>query len=250
MGKRLLRGAVVALIWLLLWSLASYFVGHEVLLPSPFAVLKALFGLLKTSDYYLSAALSLLRVLGGFLLGAAAGILFGTLMRLSAWMKAFFSPMMTVIRATPVASFILLLFIWVNKNTVPVFTSLLIVVPIVCGSLLAGLDQTDANLIEMTKAFQMSRTAQLKRLYIPSIMPYVSSASATSLGMAWKAGTAAEVICNPNYGIGARLYDAKIYLEAPTLFAWTVSVILLTFLLERLFSLLFRRQKKRRRTDD
>ncbi len=250
MTKKLLRGAVVALIWLLIWSLASFLVGHEVLLPSPLAVLKALMALLKTSDYYISAALSLLRVVAGFLFGAAAGILLGALMRLSVWLKAFFTPLMTVIRATPVASFILLLFVWVSKNNVPVFTSLLIVAPIVSGSLLSGLDQTDKNLIEMTSAFELSKSARLRRLYIPSVLPHLSSASSVSLGMAWKAGTAAEVICNPEYGIGARLYDTKIYLEVPTLFAFTVTVILLSFLLERLFGMIIKRQKKRRRADD
>lgn len=219
-------------------------------MPSPFSVISALFSLMKTADFYISSAHSLLRILLGFFLGAFFGVILAVATKLSKWLKDFFSPLLTIIRATPIASFIILLMVWMNRDYVPVFTSVLIVTPIVCGSFLTGIEQTDKNLIEMADAFQMNRKNKIKKLYIPSVLPYFSSASVTSLGMAWKAGTAAEVICNPNYGIGARLYDSKIYLEVPELFAWTVTVVALSFLLEKLFGLISLKVNKRRHADD
>ena len=61
------------------------------------------------------------------------------------------------------------------------------------------------------------------------------------LGLAWKAGVAAEVLCLPKNAIGAQVYYAKIYLETPSLFAWTLAVIALSFLLEWAVGLLLRR---------
>ncbi|MDD4369222.1 MAG: nitrate ABC transporter permease, partial [Oscillospiraceae bacterium] len=52
---------------------------------------------------------------------------------------------------------------------------------------------------------------------------------------AWKAGVAGEVIGIPQGSIGERLYTAKINLSTPDLFAWTLVVIGLSLLGERLF---------------
>jgi NitT/TauT family transport system permease protein len=66
-------------------------------------------------------------------------------------------------------------------------------------------------------------------------MPYFRSACVTALGMAWKSGVAAEVLCQPRKAIGTQLYYAKIYLETENLFAWTAVVVLLSILMEKLF---------------
>ena len=52
--------------------------------------------------------------------------------------------------------------------------------------------------------------------------------------MAWKAGIAAEVICSPKGTIGSELYNAKIYLESEDMFAWTLTVIILSIIIEKL----------------
>ena len=52
---------------------------------------------------------------------------------------------------------------------------------------------------------------------------------------------AAEVIGLPNHTIGMHLYNAKVYLETPELFAWTLTVVVLSVLLEKLVVRLLRR---------
>ncbi len=248
--KKLLRSLSVAVVWLAVWEFFSFLIGSEILLPSPILVLKTLTSMMKTADFYVSSCYSLLRILLGFFLGVIIGVVLAVATKLSKWIAAFISPLLTVIKATPIASFIILLMVWVNRDYVPVFTSILIVTPIVCGSFITAIQQTDANLLEMASAFNMSKINKIKKLYIPSVLPHFSSSSATALGMAWKAGTAAEVICNPHFGIGARLYDSKIYLEVPKLFAWTVAVVALSFLLEKLFAFFAFKANERRRTCD
>ena len=66
------------------------------------------------------------------------------------------------------------------------------------------------------------------------MLPYFASACRTALGLAWKAGVAAEVLCLPEAAIGTQVYQAKIYLETPDLFAWTLVVLALSFALEGL----------------
>ena len=54
------------------------------------------------------------------------------------------------------------------------------------------------------------------------------------IGFCWKSGVAAEVIGLANNTIGVHLYNAKVYLETPELFAWTVTIILLSVSIEKL----------------
>lgn len=65
-------------------------------------------------------------------------------------------------------------------------------------------------------------------------MPYFAAACRSAVGMAWKAGIAAEVICSPKGAIGSALYNAKIYLESEDMFAWTAAVIILSIVIEKL----------------
>ena len=66
-------------------------------------------------------------------------------------------------------------------------------------------------------------------------MPYLLTGCRLGLGLCWKAGVAAEVIGVPTGSIGEKLYHAKIYLNTPDLFAWTIVIILISFLFEKLF---------------
>lgn len=56
-----------------------------------------------------------------------------------------------------------------------------------------------------------------------------------ALGLCWKAGVAAEVIGIPDGSIGENLYNAKVYLNTPDLFAWTVVIVLISLVFEKLF---------------
>ena len=52
--------------------------------------------------------------------------------------------------------------------------------------------------------------------------------------MGWKAGIAAEVLTVPPLSIGKNIFEAKLYLETTELFAWTLTVILLSLVIERI----------------
>ena len=56
-----------------------------------------------------------------------------------------------------------------------------------------------------------------------------------SLGLCWKAGVAAEVIGIPDGSMGERLYEAKVYLDTPELFAWTMVILVVSMIFEKIF---------------
>ncbi|HWQ59321.1 MAG TPA: ABC transporter permease subunit, partial [Clostridia bacterium] len=98
----------------------------------------------------------------------------------------------------------------------------------------SGILSTDPLLVEMARAYRVPRLRRLAKLYAPSAFPDFVAACTTGLGFAWKSGVAAEVIANSGLSIGQSLYESKLYLETPELFAWTAAVILLSIVLEKL----------------
>lgn len=234
MLRKLLRKASIVLLWLGIWWLAAAAVGQALLLPSPLDTVQALWGLAGRGDFWLASLYSVIRILLGFAIGIVLGGSLAILTSRFAWWQAFFSPMLSVIKATPVASFIVLALVWIRTNGVPVFATVLVVLPVVYGNVFSGIRATDPDLLEMALAFRLRRGATIRRIYWPTIRPYFHAAVTTGMGMAWKAGVAAEVIATPKLSLGAHLYEAKIYLDTPRLFASTAVVILLSILLEKL----------------
>lgn len=232
--KKAARAAFVALIWLAIWEGLALAVGREVLLPAPTAVVRALWRLAGTGSFWRSVLGSLLRILSGFAAGVAGGCLLAALTARFRFCRTLFSPALSVVKATPVASFILLALVWLRAGAVPVFATFLIVLPLVWANVQAGIDATDAKLLEMARAYGMPWHRVALHVYAPSVRPYFRAATTTGMGMAWKAGIAAEVICTPMLAVGSGLYDAKISLDTAGLFAWTAVVILLSVALEKL----------------
>lgn len=237
--------------WLGVWQLAAFCVdshvegrGNELLLPYPATVLAALSRLCVTGDFWAAVAASLGRILAGLALGVLAGAVLAGLTCAFRWCDRLLSPAIRVVRATPVASFILLVLLWTGKDTVPVVIAALMVLPVVWANLSRGIAATDPMLLEMARAYRFSTPKTIKLIYLPSLQPYFSSALTTSMGLAWKSGAAAEVLCTPRQALGSEIFHAKLALEIPDLFAWTVVVVVLSLLLEKMLRLLLSRGKE------
>jgi NitT/TauT family transport system permease protein len=97
----------------------------------------------------------------------------------------------------------------------------------------------DAQLLEMARLFRLPLWRRLRRLYIPGLIPPFLSACSVGVGLAWKSGVAAEVISYSRFSIGGELKAGQTYLETADVFVWTIVVIILSLLIERLLTDLF-----------
>jgi len=232
MLKKGMKVVIPLVFWLGVWQLASMAVGSDLLLPSPLTVGGTLLKLAGTGSFWLSALYTLGRVILGLLGGAAAGGLLAFLTHFLVPADWLISPVVRVVRATPVVSFILLVYLWVTRANIPGVIAGLMVLPVVWGSVTAGLGGADPLLLEMGRAYRFGRFKMLRLIYLPSLRPHLTSGFLTAFGLAWKSGVAAEVLCPPKYAIGAQIQRAKTALETPELFAWTVLLIVLSLVLE------------------
>ncbi|MBQ8508815.1 MAG: ABC transporter permease subunit [Clostridia bacterium] len=235
--RRLAWGLGVFVFWLTLWQLLSMLVGQELLLPPPLLVAKTWLMLAGTAAFWQAAGLSLLRVLAGFAAGTIIGALcaFGT--HYSQILYALLTPILRMIRAVPVASFIILALVWVRTEALPSFISAAMAIPMVWQSVSGALESgVSRELLEMAAVYGFTKKKTFLAVVLPSIWPTFLSGAVSALGFAWKSGIAAEVICQPKLSIGRQLQSAKVYLETPQVFAWTATVCLLSMGIEWLLA--------------
>ena len=244
--NRILKVITVSALWLGLWFLISAVIDKEILFVSPYRVVLTFGELIKEKVFWQSALMSIYRIMLGFVTGMLFGIVCSVVAHRFELFRMFITPFFNVIRATPVASFIILAWVWISDNSnIPIFICFLMVSPIVWGNVTTGLYEVDSGLIDVAKVFKFGWFKRLKLVYIPSVMPYILSAATTSLGLSLKSGIAAEVLCTPKFSIGKEIYNSKIYLETPKLFAYTTLVVLISILLEKVILMIVRRGLKK-----
>lgn len=237
----LIKTVLVIGFWIAVWALLAKKVGLELLLPSPKTTVITLFELIKTYTFWKITFNSLMNVLIGIIVSLIIGSALAIVTEKSKILNALLSPLLTVIKSTPIASFIILTLLWIERDTIPIFIISLIVIPIVWSNISAGIRSVDKNLHEVSKVYSFSVTKKILSLYIPSIFPFFLAACKASLGMAWKAGISAEILSTPKNTIGTELYFSKTYFSTEQLFAWTLTVIILSFIIEKILIFLIQK---------
>ncbi len=220
--------------WLSFWEIAAIIVDRSYFLPHIHETAAALYRVVFSAEFPTIALFTLLRVL----LGIALGTLFGALMAIiSHKLKIVYSlvaPINSVIKATPVASIIILLWISMNGNVLAVFVAFLMVFPIIWQNLYDAFSSIDKELIEVSRVFEFSYKKRLKLLVFPALKQYFLPAFVTAIGLAFKAEIAAEIIAGVRNSIGQMIYDAKDALVTAEVFAWTIVGVAFSIVIESL----------------
>jgi len=242
-NKRLLSFWAVVF-WLALWQIGASLIGEELLLVSPVRVVLRLLQMSRELSFWKAISFSFVRICSGFFLALLFGTVFASLSYRFSFIGTLLSPLMKAIKAIPVASFIILVLIWVPSRNLSVVISFLMVLPLFYINVLEGLESTSNELLEMAKLFNVSTPKRIRSIYLSQIMPFFRSACSLGMGMSWKSGIAAEVIGIPVGSMGENLYQAKVFLATADLFTWTLVIVLVSvvfehlvlFLLDRCFS--------------
>lgn len=243
--KKWISRLAVLLFWLGVWQAASLLVAQELFIPSPRRVCERLWALAGSAFFWRAIGATLARIAAGY----TAGMCLGSLLGLCTWRFAalhrLFAPLLALLRAAPVSSFVLLVLLWVPTGLVPVCISTLLVAGLFWQAVYDGAQGMDRALLEMAQVYRLSPRTRFRAILWPSVRPAFLSTASTAIGLAWKSGVAAEVLSHPALSMGKALYEAKIYLETPDLFAWTLLVVLFSMLFERCFRRLFARAAAR-----
>lgn len=230
--KRKLRFPAVLAFWLVLWLAAAAAVSNPILFAGPAEVAGALLAQAREPSFWRTLAFSFGRILAGFLAAALIGLLSGAVSFCCPLIRRLLSPAILFLQSVPVASFVILALVWAGSANLSVIISFMVALPLIYQASLSGLSQTDPKLLEMCRVFRVGRLRRVRAVWLPALMPWLSGAAGSALGLAVKSGVAAEVIGVPDHSIGSRLYTAKIYLSTADLFAWTLIIIASAWLLQ------------------
>lgn len=232
--KKPLQTAAALLFWIAAWWVVALLIGKPLLLPTPWAVLQKLCSLAATATFWGHIGATLLRVglglLAALLLGVAAACLTVRYPLADAWLR----PPLTALKTTPVVAVIFLLLLWFGKSTVPALVTFSVALPIVWSCAATALAATDKSLVEMARVFAVPRRRVFLKIKLPAARDALIAACRASIGLAFKAGVAAEVLAVPRHAIGSAIFESNLYLYTDALFAYALAVLLLGALIEGL----------------
>jgi NitT/TauT family transport system permease protein len=239
--SRAIAGAAGLALLLLVWEGAALAMGREIILPSPARVLTAAIQLYPTSRFLTDLWTTFLRGLAAFGLSALLGIAAGLLSGLRPLFGAALSPILTVIRATPVLALVLIALLWFPAGFVPIFTAFLMAFPVMATSAAQGALAADPLLLEMSRLFRVPRREVFFQLRLPSAAPHLLTGAKNALGLSWKVVVAGEILSQPERALGTGMQSSRLLLESASVFAWALAAVALCGFTEWFFSFAVRR---------
>ncbi len=247
MGK-LVRKTGIAILWLVIWQLLAVIVHNKILLAGPVETAGALARMTSEPEFWDSISQSYAHIMLGIFIGIVLGVVLSLLAHRYAIISELLSPLVTALKAIPVASFIILILIWIGSENVATVVVGLVVFPITYVGMENGFTAADDKLLEMAHVYRMPGFNQFRFIYLPSLIPSITAAISLAVPMGFKSGVAAEVIGQPLLSMGNGLYKAKIYLDTGDVFAWTFVIVLISWVTEKLILLILSLFKKGGRT--
>ncbi len=221
------------------WELLALYVDISFVIPHPLPTIKTFITLLFSSTtlnpnlhFWQIVGASLLRIFIGLFIGILFGVLLAILAIKFPILQGGIQSFVGIIKATPVASFILIIWCMTSRDFVPIAIAMLMVCPIIYQNLFSGYYDLEKEKRELLDVFRVPFLIRLKIFIIPQLLKYLFPAVISATGYAWKSGIAAEIIAYTKNSIGREISNAKNILEGEILFALTIAVILISLLFE------------------
>ena len=239
----LVTGSV--LLWIFVWQIGAMLANRSLLIkiPYPIDTVKMFLANLTSLDFWGVVGISVLNILTGFLLAVILGVLLGMLSARFELFNILISPLLHLIRTVPVAAIVIVAWLWIPSSALASFISFLMVLPIVWSHTISGLKSVDVKLIEMAKINKMSPFDIAFKIKLPLISPYIRTGCLTGVGIAWKSGVAAQVIASPADTLGSLLRGAKTSIDYTEVFAITLTIVLLSVIIENILKLVWRERR-------
>ena len=238
--KKKIYTLIAAVFWLCVWHALSAAYEMDFMLPSPQKTFLVLCEKVADASFWSAVLFSVARILTGFLLSVLTGVMLSLLsIRIKA-VGILFDPFCSVIRAVPVASFIILVLVMFSSENVSLIIAYLMGFPVIYSTLRRGIEAAPRELIECADVFGIKPARRLLYIYIPHLLPYAASALTVACGLCFKSGIAAEVIGYPQGSVGQAMYLSKIGFNMAELLSYTAVIVLVSVICEKLIAALCR----------
>ena len=226
-------------IWLV-WLIAYFALENDYVLPSFGETVKKAWELLGEGAFWRAFGNTLFRTVWAFLISFVLGAGLAALSVLFSWVRAFLAPLISILRTVPTMAIILILLLWTSPAGAPIVVAALVLMPAFYSASLAALTETEREYGEFARAFRVSKTRQLFKMYLPVSAPPVLKQAGAIFSMGLKVTVSGEVLSSTFRSLGGMMHEAQIYLATSRLLALTLLTVLLGFALEGLCALVYR----------
>ncbi len=219
-------------------------VSSPLLMPDPYAVLKALVGFFGKWTAVKSILMTIMRLViamaAALLLGGSLGIIAGFHPKFSVYMQ----PLVAILRTIPVISVIVIILIVFGFETAPYVITFLMIFPLIYQAFHDGIEQLDQELVDVYRLEDNNWFTGLRFCFLPLIKNQITTVLLQSAGLGIKVLVMSEYLSQTKNSIGNSLYLARINLAYDEVFAWTVILIIMTLSLELVINHFKNREQK------
>lgn len=233
---------VIALIFIL-WYVMSLAIGSELVAPSPWAVIALTITLLGKGATYLALLLTLLRALIAFVVSMAAALGLSLIAGVLPSCKTAVDKIVTVFRAVPTMSIILVTLIVFPSTVVPSIVAFLVAFPIIYSAFTREI-YADVKLMDACSVYGVTRRSKTRYVLLPSISKAVVQQIKDTLPLCIKVVIAGEALSLPRRGLGQQMYVAKVNLDTASVLALTILALALCFIIQGVIALCIKKTAK------
>ena len=224
---------LVLAVGLVIWSLMSDRYGAY-LFPPPGRVLNSLVGIASSGQLWLHIGASLYRIGLGFGAAVAVSVLAGFLGARLRVARMVLRDLTAILNSMSVFVWIVLALIWFGlSNTGPIFTTFMIVLPVMLSNVGEGIDSVDRKLLEMAHAYRLSELDRFRHVTLPSVVPYLVAGMKVSFALGLRVSVVAELF-GVSTGIGYMMNFSRDILRTDLVFAWALVLVAVMVLVEQL----------------
>lgn len=221
---------------LLIWYVTSVAVDSELIAPNPWDVIALTFTLLGRGATYLALLSTLARSVIAFAVSMAVALGLTLLVGTCPSSKTVVDKAVTIFRAVPTMSIILITLVLASSTVVPAIVAFLVAFPIVYSSFTREI-YADAKLLDMCAVYGVSRRNKTRYVLLPQIRQAIVPQIKDTLPLSIKVVIAGEALSLPRRGLGQQMYVAKVNLDTATVLALTLLALAVCFIIQGVITL-------------
>lgn len=234
LGKMLREPAIAAasIVTLLgIWALFGALF-PSMLVPSITETFTMLWGITVSGEVWKHMAATLGRVFIGFGLAMVISIPVGILMGTMKIFESFFKVPMMVGLTMPGLIWALLAVMVFGLSEASAYAAVAVsVLPVIAINVWQGTKGINKDLIEMARAFRVSRSAMIVNVILPQLVYYLIAATRYGLGLAWKVVVLVEMF-GRSTGVGYQVIKAFDLLSVSLVLAWAFAFLIVMLVID------------------
>ena len=220
------------IILFLLWEIIALLYNNDIVFPTIGEISQSFIGDVISANGLKVFLNTILRLLISISISVMLAVIMTVLSRFSIKIKKITTPLITILKATPVAAFIIIILVIIGHEKSSTIISILVMFPILYEGFYNSCNAISNDIKDEVKTISKVNISVLKKVYLPIMMPYIITCFLQTISLGVKSLIMAELITQPKYSIGRELLQYKNALNMSGILAWTMVLIIILIVVE------------------